>query len=69
MKKNLLFVEALYFILFMFFSKEKIFIALAIIFFSVLFVIHKILIENQNIINSLKESVKEEIKQNINFYI
>ena len=42
-------------------------IILSIIFFAVLYIIHKILIENQNIINSLKESVKEEIKQNINF--
>jgi len=50
-------------------TKEKILnilmIALAIIFFYILYIIHKILSENKNMIDNLKESVKKEIKQNL----
>jgi len=50
-------------------TKEKILnilmIALAIIFFYVFYIIYKILSENKNMIDDLKESVTKEIKQNL----
>jgi len=51
-------------------NKEKILnllmVLLTVIFLSVLYITCKILIENKKIINELKASIKEEIKQNLN---